>query len=103
MVSHTSTTDSFRKIFELPNIVSNVVEMQMVFHNNITPELVHRFLKQSQKLRKLSFHICLPAQNFIDLNDEWKCYTIHPYERPALTTYADIDVYKCFVIEKIIP
>lgn len=109
-----STTDSFGKIFELKNILTNVVEMQMEFHENITPELVHRLLKQSEKLRKLSFHVhhypeLSATKHFFyftqtlpsNLDDKWKCYTIDPYHSPCLyvTEHA---IYSCFVIERII-
>lgn len=114
MITDLCTTESFSKIFELENIVTNVVEMEMEYHPNLTPELVYRFLKQCQKLRKLSFHIELPAQNFMkyfthlsqtplpsNLNDKWKCYTIDPYENPELFYNLQFYVYKCFVLERI--
>lgn len=112
MRTGTCSPDSFRKIFELQNIVSNVVKMHIQFHENITPELVHRFLKQSRKLRKLSFHVKIPENYFEisfanltqtlppNLNDEWKCSTVEPYENPLLYTGA---LYKCFVVERVVP
>lgn len=107
------TTDSFSKIFELKNILTNVVEMQLKFHENITPERVHRLLKQNEKLRKLSFHIYFePAHRAIkyfsyleqtlpsNLDDKWKCY-IDPYHSPCLNVLG-VEIHRCFVIERII-
>lgn len=107
------STDSFSKLFELENIVSNVVEMQIKFHKYISPEIVHRLLEKSQKLRKLSFHIQWSELDLFDyftqtlpsnLNDNWKCYTIVPYKSEYLFNceYLQYLPTKCFVIERII-
>lgn len=46
--------DPFYKILKLPNILSNIVEIQFQYYDGMSPDNVLCFLKQSRNLRKLS-------------------------------------------------
>lgn len=112
MSFHLFDLESFSKLLQLQNVVSNVVEIQFECHERISPEIVFRFLKQSQQLQKLSIHLefviktneeaifkfdllqAIPS----NLHDEWKCSIKDPYQNPFGCSF---DEYKCLVIERI--
>lgn len=107
----TINNDSFYKILELPNVVSNVVEMQFATFQGISPEVILRFLKRSQHLKKLSTHNFIyfdqpRGYSFLlqalssNLNDEWKCSIVDPYKN-AFQSKLFMDRYECYVIERI--
>lgn len=102
-------SDSFSKLLRLQNILSNVEEMQFAFDKGMSAEVVICFLKQSRKLRKLTFHnfdfdhiknhLYLKMLKTIssNLNDEWKVHIIDQYKNP----FSDCLIHKCHVIERI--
>lgn len=98
----TFDSDSFRKMMELKNVLSNIVEMQITFHRSITPELILNFLKQCQNLEKLSIHAGLKPNFHIfdslssNLENEWTSYTVNPYKNPFYE-YGDSI---CYIIER---
>lgn len=104
------SSNSFRKLLELKNIQTNVVEMECEFHQNFLVDDIYYFLKQSKKLRKFSVHQCkFSLSEYLDyysivlktipikLGIEWKFISIDPYRNPFKTQFK----YKGFVIEKI--
>lgn len=106
--------ESFSKMLELKNVVSNVEEMQFKFHDKISPEIVLQFLKQSQRVQKLSIHlnevsrIRRALSNYSYLfqtipsnlhDDEWKSHIEDPYKNRFSTLFR----HKCLVVEKISP
>lgn len=104
--------DSFSKMLQLQNVVSNVVEMQFECHENISHKHVFRFLKQSQQLQKLSIHLNMKSNHIniykfkllqtslSNLHDEWRCSIKDPYKSPFVYS---VYPYKCLVIERINP
>lgn len=60
--------ESFSKMLELQNILSNVVEMQLKFNESMSLDQILRYLKQSRKLRKLSFHLDYIAEKRVVRN-----------------------------------
>lgn len=97
-----------RKLLELPNVKTNIVEMQIRYEENaVSSDDIVRFLKQSPKLRKLSIHepnfngyrvSSLVETVSSKLDDEWKIYNIHPYKNP----FGNVFEYTCYVFEKIV-
>lgn len=121
--SYYTTTNSFRKMLELQNIQSNIVEMQFRFDEKMSRDDIVRFLKQSRKLRKLSFYyveksfvpenvVSTVPDVFIstvpvtvmqsissNLDVGWKIDFIEPFMDPFHFTSPDC---KCYVFERII-
>ncbi|XP_055301006.1 uncharacterized protein LOC129567764 [Sitodiplosis mosellana] len=103
-------SDSFRKLLELQNILSSVVEMQFSFEKGMSADAVLHFLKQSRSVRKLTIHLHngryrgdktrdyfrMLQTISLNLNDEWKVYIIDPYRYPFNSIYDS----ECHVIEK---
>lgn len=92
----------FGKLLQLPNILSNVVEMQFDFNDHMSPDHILHMLKQSQKLKKLSFHFMDGDESILrtiisKLSVEWKVHIIDPYENPLIFVLKHI----CYVFERI--
>lgn len=110
-------SDSFRKILELENILSNVEEMHFKYDTRMSVDDILRFLKRNQNLRKLSFCKKKNRMEFYyaqfynaqfvqplstNLGDGWKCYIMDPFLNPFyryFNTYTREEY--CFVIERI--
>lgn len=108
---------SSSKIFELQNVQSQVVEMSLQFYETMQTmscDDIFRCLRQSQKMRKLSFHLWKFSRNEISrdvgrclrlcqtvtakLGANWTFHVIDPFINPFQTFMRHI----CFVIERII-
>lgn len=85
------SSESLIKILELPNVSSNVVEMEIQFYKSISSEPILRFLKQSHNLKKIGFLSEVESfwydfdvysnvmQNVLsNLEKEWTSYVITP-------------------------
>lgn len=97
----------FEKFLQLPNVLSNVVEIQFQYQDFMWPSHILNFIKQSRKLRKLSFHV----HKIFDYNQnlkvfqkitsnlsvEWKFNIIYPFTHSFCLFF-----YVCYVIERII-
>lgn len=105
------SSDSFGKLLQLPNILSNIVEMQFECRYFMSSDPILQFLKQSRKLRRLSLHFendntLLHTEYVIrsnilqtitsNLTMEWTFRTINPY---CLLPYSRLEQV-CYVIEK---
>lgn len=49
------SADCFKKVFEIQNILLNVVEIEIRFRKSLSSELILEFLKQSKSLKKIHF------------------------------------------------
>lgn len=97
---------SFRKILELPNVLSNLEEIQFKYIEDMSLDDVLRFLKSSKNLRKMTFHKYLYCEqtdivynNFLEMLSsnmgvEWKLYLV-----PRSNGFF---IYTVHVIERII-
>lgn len=104
--------DAFSKIFQIQNILSNVVEMDIEFHKALSFELILQFLKNSQNLKKIGFSSCvsMPQKREFDLysnvmqivssnlENEWSSYIITSQKT---LTYPHQEL-KCYVLKRIL-
>lgn len=103
------------KIFELQNILSNVVEMEIKFQKSLSSELILRFLKRSQNLKTITFQTHHPPtlyrhefqlyssvmQNVnSNLENEWTSYIITPIKAVYNIYSTRYEPIKCYVLKK---
>lgn len=102
-------SDAFSKIFGIQNILSNLVEMEIRFHEGLSSELIIQFLKRSKNLAKIGFvaevvpygykfDFYSNIMQFVssELENEWSSYIV----TPPKTLFAPSEDLKCYVLKK---
>lgn len=104
--------DSIHKIFELENILLNVVDMQFNYRKEIPANIVLQFLKRSRNLKKLSIYFSTRVShaeyysNFLqtissNLGVEWIFHTKSIWPTKCYDDYHIILANMCYVVERI--
>lgn len=103
------TSDSFCKLLNLQNIQTNIEELSICYRRLMLPDDIVHFLKQSRRLRKLSFYRHKASKHYRDmcktmesvsykLDAEWAIHIMDPYKCPFYLLQSE---GKCYVIERV--
>lgn len=106
-LSTKSCRDSYNKLLGLKNIQSNLEEMRLGFEEHIYADDIHRFLKQSQMLRRLrlTYDLLYYRHSFpniirtitSNLDECWKFHVDYKYKNPYANSVKE---YKTLLIDR---
>lgn len=114
LIYREQSSDSFRKIIGIQNILLNVVEIEIEFQKSLSLEIILELLKRSKNLKKICFVSYTNPYKYkfelysnmmhavtSNLESEWTSFVITSPEVVCINSYFQVkDTVKCYTMKK---